>query len=433
MARPNHILQTVISITFALFMGAPVHAQTSSLDPYLPNEIVIKLKRTVDLPNILSRYAHYGLSVNSQFGSRPIYQLYINTSTDSLAVAQSLAFDTEVVYAEPNYLNQTPESRKAGSWTVGEDDVAFSTQWAPNAMRLPEALTYSNGAGITVAVLDTGIDENHPVFSNRLRAGFDFVDFDSSPREEGSQANAGFGHGTHVAGLVALTAPGASIMPIRVLDQNGVGNIWVLAEGLLHAVDPDANPQTNDGAQVINLSLGTTRETNLLKDIVGIAACTDDDDDDDSGNSADQERCSRFGGAVVVAAAGNSGDETPHYPAAEGVEGSLSVGGSTQANALSIISTRGDRVQIAAPGEAIIGPIPGGGYGVWSGTSMAAPFAAGAAALMRSGRFGNQWPKPTDIVNQLVSTGATLCDTGIKQIDIAAALSGTSGPGTNCP
>jgi subtilisin family serine protease len=436
MKRSRHLRRAALALVAALGIGSlPGHAQSSAPDSYIPGEVVVKLKRAEDLPGLLSQYAGYGLSVISQFGVRPIYQLNIGNGTDSLALAQSLSLDARVQYAEPNFLNQTPESRKAIAWAIGGDSVTFATQWAPNAIRLPEAHAYSVGAGITVAVLDTGIDDQHPVFANRLRAGFDFVDFDNVPREEGSRANLGYGHGTHVAGLVALAAPAAAIMPIRVLDPNGVGNIWVLAEGLLHAVDPDGNPQTNDGAQVINLSLGTTRKTSLLEDIVGIASCSGDDDDDDdaAGSVGDAERCTRFGGAVVIAAAGNSGNETPHYPASEGVEGALSVGASTQANALSIISTRGDRVQIAAPGESIIGPVPGGGYGVWTGTSMAAPFVAGAAALMRSGEFGYKWPKPTDIANQLVSTGATLCGTGIKQLDIAAALSGTSGPGTNCP
>lgn len=96
-------------------------------------------------------------------------------------------------------------------------------------------------AGVTVAVLDTGVDPNHPAFAGRLALGFDFVDFDADPREEGvAGVHAGYGHGTHVTGLIALVAPDAKIMPVRVLDQDGVGNIWVLAEGLLYASIPTA-------------------------------------------------------------------------------------------------------------------------------------------------------------------------------------------------
>ena len=101
--------------------------------------------------------------------------------------------------------------------------------------------------------------------------------------------------------------------------------IWVLAEGLRYAVDPDGNPNTNDGATVINLSLGTLRRTQLLEQIVAEVACANDDDDDDD----DDDRCHTTGGAVVVAAAGNSGDSMPQYPAAEAVEGTVAVAAST--------------------------------------------------------------------------------------------------------
>ena len=83
-----------------------------------------------------------------------------------------------------------------------------------------------------------------------------------------------------MAGLVALAAPEAKIMPVRVLDAAGRGNVWVLAEGIGWAVDPDARPDTDDGAHVINLSLGTTRPTRLLETAVALATCNFADDDD---------------------------------------------------------------------------------------------------------------------------------------------------------
>lgn len=434
MNRPNRSRCSAIALSLSLALVAGIGTANARTCPvaasiFIPNEVVLKLRNSADL---LAVTAQYGLSVVSQFGSRPIYQMRINSGTQPEPLSQALASDARVQYAEPNFINKAPEVSKSIVWAVGGDAGTFATQWAPQATRLPEAHALSRGAGVTVAVLDTGIETTHPVFAGRLRPGFDFVDFDDNPSEMGSRANPGFGHGTHVAGLVALSAPAATIMPIRVLDPNGAGNIWVLSEGLLHAVDPDRNPLTNDGAQVINLSLGTSSKTNLLADIVGIASCALGNDDV-NGHDADIERCARFGGAVVVAAAGNTGDETRQYPAAEGVEGAISIGASTVLNTLASVSTRGDHVQLAAPGEQIIGPVPGSTYGVWTGTSMASPFVAGTAALMRSGQFQQIWPKPTDIVNQLISTGRTLCGTGLKQLDAAAALGGTSGPSITCP
>ena len=264
-----------------------------------------------------------------------------------------------------------------------------------------------------MAVLDTGVDTAHPALAGKLMVGYDFVDDDADPSEHGTTDDYGYGHGTHVAGLVALAAPDAKIMPIRVLDPAGLGNIWVLAEALAYAFDPDNNPQTRDGAHVINLSLGTTRKTNLLENIIDEVTCNDDDSDDD-------DRCNDAGGAVVVAAAGNLGNETLHYPAAEeSASGLIAVAASTQSNTLAVFSTRGSWVKVAAPGENIVSSVPGGGTGAWTGTSMATPLTAGVAALVRA-----QTPsyKPADITNLLASKGSALCNASLKQVDAAATL-----------
>lgn len=203
-------------------------------------------------------------------------------------------------------------------------------------------------------------------------------------------------------------------MPVRVLDPDGAGNIWVLAEALAYAVDPDDNPQTNNGAHIINLSLGTTRPTNLLEEILRAVTCENDDDDDDN-----QERCALYGGPVIVAAAGNQGNETRHYPAAESVSGLMAVSASTRGNMLAAFSSFGSWVKVVAPGEQILSSVPGGGTGVWSGTSMAAPLTAGVAALLRA---RNPSLKAADITNLIPSKGAALCSSSLKQVDAAAAL-----------
>ena len=219
------------------------------------DEVLVKLLRAADLPALL---ADNGLTVLDQFGQRPIYRLRAAAGTDIAALSARLEADARVQYAEPNLLHETPEGRRGEAWAIGGDAGVYATQWNMRALRLAEAHTLSVGNGITVAVLDTGVDGAHPALAGRLVPGFDFVDFDAVPDEAGAAGDRGFGHGTHVASLVAQVAPGARIMPIRVLDAQGVGNVWVLAEGLLHAVDPDANPNSDDGAKVINLSLGTT-------------------------------------------------------------------------------------------------------------------------------------------------------------------------------
>jgi subtilisin family serine protease len=392
----------------------PAHAQES--DYYVPDEIVVKLLYSADLAGIALDYALDPTPL-SQFGARPIYRLRILDSAAPPDRAAALAADPRVVYAEPNFLGGTPEGLQQVSWAKGGDGEDYADQWAVGIMRLPEAHTVTRGAGVTVAVLDTGVDFGHPALAGRLVDGYDFVDLDADPSEEGVPGqDAVYGHGTHVAGLIALAAPEANILPVRVLDPDGHGHIWVIAEALAYAIDPDGDPNTADGAAVINLSLGTTRPTHLLAEIVAAVTCEEDDDpgeDDDCLTDPGQH------GAVVVAAAGNSGSSTPEYPAAEGIAGSLAVGASTSADTLASFSNYGSWVHIAAPGEGILSSIPGGEYGVWSGTSMAAPLAAGEAALLRA---ADPSLTATALADQIVSKSVDIGDPVKYRIDAAAAL-----------
>lgn len=390
--------------------------------PYAPGEVVVKLLSAGDLAAVA---AANGLdpAPRGQFGTRPIFLLGILDGTDPQVKAEQLrpaggsGGDARVEYAEPNYEARDPESRGRGSWVIGDEDASsYAEQWAPGRIRLPEAHQRALGAGVTVAVLDTGVDRQHPALRDRLTRGYDFVDLDDDPSEmrvDGKE-NLGYGHGTHVAGLVALAAPGARIMPVRVLDADGVGNIWVLSEGLLYAVErgPDGLPRNGDEPRVVNLSLGTLRPTRLLEEIVREVTCDDDDDDDDEG-------CGTTGGVVVVTAAGNDGNSTPQYPAAENVAGSLAVGASDQADTRAPLSTFGPWVRLAAPGAQIVSTVPGGAYGVWSGTSMAAPLAAGVAALVRSAEPGLS---AVAVADRLVSTARPIAGEIPLRLDAAAAL-----------
>ncbi len=394
---------------------------TETPSDVVPGELVVRLNFASDLNAVL---ADYRLALLDQFGKRPIYRLSVAAGDDAEDVEEQLMADARVRFAEPNLLHATPEERRHSAWAIGGDAGVYAAQWSTDSLRLPEAHARSTGAGVRVAVLDSGVDRGHPALAGRLLPGFDFVDFDADPSEEGQQGDAGYGHGTHVASLVAQVAPQALIMPIRVLDTDGTGNVWVLAEGLLHAVDPDGDPTTDDGAHVINLSLGTTRPTELLEEIAEIARCDNEDGDLDD-DEDDATRCAIAGGAVVVSAAGNSGDATPYYPAAEEQEGAIAVAASTESNALATFSTRGEWVQVAAPGDKIYGAIPGNRWGVWSGTSMAAPMVAGSVALLRARH--PDWG-PEQVVEQLVSTAVPLCGGSLARIDAAAALGAPVAP-----
>lgn len=384
----------------------------------VPGDIVVMLASSAVDAGVVA--ATVGATVVDRFGQRPIYRLRLPASASLDAALATLRRDVRVRFAENNVIGETPTSRDQYVWAIGGDAGAYAAQWVPQALALPQAHALATGSGVRVAVLDTGLDTTHPAFAGRLARrgdgsllGRDFVDDDADPSEGGVEADRGWGHGTHVAGLVALAAPDARLMPVRVLDSAGRGNVWVLAEALLWAVDPDGNPATDDGARVINLSLGTTRPTRLLNSAVELATCSNDDDNEDFddysdvGFAADRERCNLRPGVVVMGAAGNGGSATERqYPAAEAAEGQLAVTAVDERSQLASFANRGAWVQLAAPGDRVLSPIPGGRYATWSGTSMAAPLASGVAALVLQRQ--PDW-KPVDVTKRLLDRSVALC------------------------
>lgn len=419
-------------------------------------ELVLQLETGADIQTVA---AAANATVLDQFGRRPIWRIALPAGDDAVVTAAVLQARADVRFAEPNALQEAPESTRNSVWAIGGDLDTYGSQWAPQALRLADAQAAAGtGSGVRVAVLDTGVDLIHPLLAPRLARrgdgtvlGRDFVDDDADPSEEGDRSDPGFGHGTHVAGLVALAAPGARLMPLRVLDRGGRGNAWVLAEALAWAVDPDGNPATDDGAHLVNLSLGTTQPTRLLSTVAALASCEFDDDDDDedfddAGFDDDRARCALGHGAAVMSAAGNDGSDSMRiYPAAEEVKGARAVAATTEADTLADFSNRGGWIKLAAPGEAIVSSVPGGGasggWGTWSGTSMAAPLATGVAALVlgtpapspRPGTTGlRQWGAE-DLLKRLEDRGAAVCDASMKRVDALAAVTDGSPVDPSCP
>lgn len=410
-----------------LALGSPARAAGA-----VDDEILLLMSARSDVGPLLVKHQ---LSLVGRFGARPIYRLKVIGRAKVKDKITALRREPGVRLAEANVTHEGPLPRRNVAWAIG-GQRAFVQQWALQAIGLPEAHRRSRGAGARIALLDTGVDRHHPALAGRLLPGFDFVDYDPDPSEEGSEADRSYGHGTHVAGLLALVAPEASIMPLRVLDREGTGNTWVLAEAMLHAVDPDGNPATDDGAHIVNLSVSTLEKTELLRVVADLVSCkkkeqgksaADDDRDeleeDDVALPGDRTRCGNFGGAVVVAAAGNRGsDKVLEYPAAEKSDLLVSVAASSGSGWLARFSNFG-WVKMAAPGDGITSSVPGGGYATWAGTSMAAPLVAGTAALIRS---VDATVKPKDLVKRLLKRSGKLCGTGTPGLDAEAAVADRS-------
>jgi serine protease len=267
-------------------------------------------------------------------------------------------------------------------------------------LRLPAAWDVSQGSpAVKIAIVDTGVDLDHPDLASRIVPGHDFVNNDAVAQDDE-------GHGTMVAGIAAAgtnngigiagVAWNASIMPLKALDDTGAGSDFDIAEAITWSAD--------NGAQVINLSLGGPWSSVTLYDAIQYA---------------------RQHGAVVVAAAGNDGTPTPSYPANYA---DLAVSATDGAGDAAWFSNSGYWVDVAAPGidvtSTALAPGPVEAYAKGAGTSFSSPIVAGVAALVRAQH--PEW-SVTRVTQQLLRAwdrGPRGLDRfyGLGVVDAAAAL-----------
>jgi len=379
---------------------------------YVAGQVIVKLD-VLSGASIADINATYGTTTLDSLPSAAVYLLQIPASADAESVVDDMEDDARLIFAGLNYISATPEASGQDVWGWGQDvlvwggadDAPFNDQYAVNMLGLDQAHNISLGQGAIVAVLDTGVQLDHPELVGSLSSiRADFIDGDTIPEDEfnGLDDNGnglideGAGHGTHVAGIIHLVAPQAQIMPVRILDSDGRGDMFKLIGGISYAVD--------NGANVINLSLGVPEGSDLLEMIV---------------EDATQQ------GVVIVSAAGNFGNSVEQYPAARQCAlGITSVGPD---DTKSIFSNYGEWIAFAAPGEGIYSTYPSSGYAWWGGTSMATPFAAGQAALLHSldpsltawdvGQIIAATAQPLDGLNPDY-TG----ELGAGRIDVAASL-----------
>ncbi len=259
------------------------------------------------------------------------------------------------------------------------NDPSFSSLWGMTKIQAPSAWDIAQGAGVVVAVVDTGVDHTHPdlaanIWSNPKEIPGNGIDDDGNGYVDDtwgwnfvSNTNApldGHSHGTHVSGTIAAVgnngvgvigvAPAAKIMAVKGLDDDGSGYDSDLAQGIVYAAD--------NGADVINMSWGGIGDSPLIEEAVDYAHSL---------------------GVVLVAAAGNSAIDASQFLPAK-YASVITVSAFNSADVIASFSNFGSKIDVAAPGVSILSTVPGGYYSSYNGTSMASPHVAGLAALLLS-------------------------------------------------
>lgn len=368
---------------------------------YVPGEVIVKFGKDVSSEARLAVLRAKDVVLADILLLSDYVLVRFSPEKDVLAVASSLKKHLLIESAEPNYYRcayGTP------------NDPLYIYQWHFPQIQMPAAWDKSTGEGVIVAVVDTGVayeDYRHyrqaPDLAGTVFVpGWDCINWDAHPNDDHS-------HGTHVAGTIAQTtnnglgaagiAYRAQIMPVKVLDRDGVGTDRTVANGIKWATD--------QGAQVINLSLGSPDSSGVLFTAVNYAYSH---------------------GVIVVAAAGNDGRARVHYPAA--YEHAIAVGAVRFDETLTRYSNHGLALDIVAPGgdtnvdqnrdgyvdgvlQQTFNPrtrkVADFEYWLFQGTSMAAPHVSGVAALLIA--YGNV-TSPDEIQAAIQSTAKDLGSAG---------------------
>lgn len=282
-----------------------------------------------------------------------------------------------------------------------------SIPWGVARIKAPDVWSTTTGAGVKVAVLDTGIDPFHEDLSPA--GGYNAFDGSSNYAD-------GDGHGTHVSGTVAAllqngvgvagVSPSVSLYAVKVLDDSGYGTISSVVTGIQWAVE--------NGMRVVNMSLGTSSDSTTLREAVDAAYANGT-------------------GVLLVAAAGNSGNragkgDNINYPAK--YASVIAVGATDSSDKRASFSSTGPALELMAPGVSIPSTLPGNSYGSYSGTSMATPHVSGAAALVMAAN--PDWTAG-QVRDRLNATAEKIGDDPNKYgnglVNVASALGVTPVPG----
>lgn len=434
-------------------------ASAETLRQATKHQVVMRLTHPSQLtPTLQALRIHLGYKPKliDQIPARPVYLVSVKRG-DAVSAVDFLGQQEGVFFAERNelmliddgLLDPVTQAKGTSVYAIGPKIEWSEPDAVDELLRLDEAHGVTRGAGMRVAVLDTGSDLNHPAFTGTVNpANFpasgqrDFIEGDLDPTEGGPAIidliNYGnpsnVGHGTHVTGIVHRIAPDASLLVGRILNQDGEGTTWLTAKAMFWAADPNANGNAaNDGAHVINLSLATKVDTMVLRLATDVVTCHDVPGSN-TGWGVDRTRCAIGGGtpfqSVVVAAAGNDASPTLlQYPAAYDIPGLIAVAASDNNPGFirkhAYFSNSGTFVDVAAPGYGISSQFFDNWYAHISGTSMAAPMVSGLAALVQATGLRSA----ASVVNTIKNNAVVMCEPStFKHIDVAVTVGAAVSP-----
>ena len=407
--RISRSLRSFVLLLTSLWAIAP-HSVIAGSEP-VPQEAIVRLEDGVLVADVLATY-NATLEATIALGSRPKYLFGLPegiTETQFLSLAQE---DERIKDARLNFTAAAPDPSTQSFFFPVASILRPSQANRPGIfLTTPEPRT-NLGEGIIVAVIDTGVDPSLAGFGDgTVLEGVSFVPNTGSSADVGDGVDSDgdgdtdelVGHGTFVASIIQLVAPEAQILPIRVLDSDGKGNMFRVAQGIEAAVTA--------GAKVINVSLGSTANVDVVNDVIEEANLL---------------------GITVIAAVGNEGSQLVVYPAANpGVIAVASLNGDLSPAAF---TNYGVHTSIAAVGTELVGATPDGSN-LSSGTSFSAALVSGAAAAILS---VDPTLQPSEVKTRLASTATPIADPkgtydgllGAGALDIQGALStvGANGP-----
>jgi len=381
---------------FTDYNGYIIQFKQESIIEY-KNQLKIKLKN--QFFNLTEKIINMLLNLNLKNYKNHLLSIHNNAKQDILKILNNNDLSNEIIHSEfINLFNGLSVSNMSGEFLQSIKDLSYVQNVIPNyliSVTLDESIPMINaddvwkikdsynrnvtGKGVTIAVLDTGVDYTHAdLKDNYIQDGsYDFINNDTDPMDD-------YGHGTHCAGIICGkgnssnfqyigVAPDAKFYAIKILNEKGQGSFETYLEGMEKAVDPNDDGDMSDHADIISLSFGTNtpgRPDDPLCEVL---------------DNVVKE------GVVVVVAAGNLGPELNTITSPGCAIQSICVGSVDKSGVIATSSSRGPVVwdgnymvkpDLVAPGVGITSSKNGGGYIVKSGTSMAAPHVAGVAALI---------------------------------------------------